>query len=184
VTTYYFKDGYVGMYGTAMDVPVSSVWLGLSNHGFEQGIQAAVYLATEKKRSQTPPPPPTPGGCGGTCGDTSSGKQCFTIPPNTEFGFTVFVNSQYKDAIHLFIDDQLVDTLTGSGLKNVYLGTKIYNSGKGKVCVSVEANGKPCKLRFVDNPLSGKPGFAVVAAEDSTDNDYNDSFVVLNWPLT
>ncbi len=112
---------------------------------------------------------PTPIGCGGSCGEVTDGKQCFVIPPNIKFGVTALINAVHKQTIKLFIDDQLTDTLTGAGLNDAALGTKVYSSGKGNVCVAIEANGKPLKLRFADNPLAGKPDIAVVGAEDGTD---------------
>ena len=127
---------------------------------------------------------PTLNNCGGSCGEVTDGKQCFVIPPNIKFGVTALINAVNNQTIKLFIDDQLTDTLTGAGLNDTTKGTKVYSSGKGNVCVAIEVNGKPSKLRFADNPLAGKPGIAVVGSEDGTDNDFNDSVVVLNWPLT
>ncbi|MEK9494985.1 fucose-binding lectin II, partial [Photorhabdus sp. P32] len=43
---------------------------------------------------------------------------------------------------------------------------------------------KPCKLRYFDNTLDGKPGSVIIGAENGTAGNYNDSVVVLNWPLT
>ena len=42
---YFFKDGYLSAFRSKLkDVPIASVWLGLDACGFNEGIQAAVYL--------------------------------------------------------------------------------------------------------------------------------------------
>lgn len=130
-------------------------------------------------------------GCKGSCGEDNSGKHCFKLPPNTTFGLTAYANTDaHKQTVKLYIDDNLVDTYNGKGLNNTPMNnsdgknTKVYHSGAGNVCVQVEGDGKPCKLRYSDNTLDGKPGFATIGAESGSDDDYNDSVVVLNWPLT
>ncbi|WP_370576193.1 fucose-binding lectin II [Serratia sp. PAMC26656] len=130
-------------------------------------------------------------GCKGSCGENDSGKQCFKLPPNTAFGLTAYANTDaHKQTVKLYIDDNLVDTYNGKGLNNTPMNnsdgknTKVYHSGTGNVCVQIEGDGKPCKLRYSDNTLDGKPGFITIGAESGTDNDYNDSVVVLNWPLS
>lgn len=65
---------------------------------------------------------------------------------------------------------------------NGWVTRDIYSAGN--VCVQVEGDGKPCKQRYSDNTLDGKLGFATIGAESGSDDDYNDSVVVLNWPLT
>ncbi len=59
------------------------------------------------------------------------------------------------------------------------MATKFYTSGTGKVCIEIEGNGKPYKLRYFDKIL----GTAIIGAENGTNNNYNDSVVFLNWPL-
>ncbi|CEF28698.1 conserved hypothetical protein [Xenorhabdus nematophila str. Websteri] len=78
----------------------------------------------------------------------------------------------------VYIDDFLVDTFTGKGTY-----TKAYTSGTGKVCIEIIGDGKPCKLRYSYNTLDGKPGTVTIGAENDSNNNYNDSVVVLNWPL-
>jgi mannose-binding lectin len=129
-------------------------------------------------------PKPCEGHCGGKCGDNpQGGRQCFSLPANTKFGLNALINSDSTQTVKVFIDDKQVDTLTGSGLGNVNPGAKTYNSGSGKVCVEVWANGKMSPLRYADNPLDNKPGMVVMGTEDGKDNDYNDSIVILNWGL-
>ncbi|WP_240002605.1 fucose-binding lectin II, partial [Photorhabdus sp. S15-56] len=41
----------------------------------------------------------------------------------------------------------------------------------------------PSKLRYFDNTLDGKPGTAIIGAENGTNNNYNDCVVILNWTL-
>ncbi|MNH42505.1 Fucose-binding lectin II (PA-IIL) [compost metagenome] len=50
--------------------------------------------------------------------------------------------------------------------------------------VEILSNGKPVKsTKFAYQIFDKEPGVAVFAAEDGTDNDYNDAIVILNWPL-
>lgn len=158
--------------------------------------------------SPTPPPPapaptPTPPApapapspsphdcdCNGRCGDNDSGKQCFQLPANTQFGVTAFANTTaHNQTVKLFVDDKLVDTFSGKGVKNTPMlnasksNAGTYNSGSGKVCIQVDGDNKPCKLRYVDDILDRRPGVIMIGAESGTDNDYNDSIVFLNWSL-
>ena len=49
-TVYFFKDAHLSTYGGSHnDVLISSVWQGVSTCGFDQGIQAAVYLDPGRK---------------------------------------------------------------------------------------------------------------------------------------
>ncbi|HEY9132114.1 MAG TPA: fucose-binding lectin II [Dyella sp.] len=140
----------------------------------------------------TPDPDPNPHDCDckGRCGDNDSGKQCFDLPANTQFGITVFANTTaHNQTVKLFVDDKLVDTFNGKGQNNTPMlnasksNAGVYSSGSGKVCIQVEADGKPCKLRYVDDILDRRPGVIMIGAESGTDNDYNDSIVFLNWSL-
>ncbi|MDH6146405.1 MULTISPECIES: fucose-binding lectin II [Paraburkholderia] len=109
----------------------------------------------------------------------------FNLPPNTAFGVTVLVNSAAVQTVSVFVDDASKPsaTFTGSGTSDRNLQTQILNSGKGRVHVIVEANGKQSKLGSRQVDIFQKAYFGLVASEDGTDNDYNDGLVILNWPL-
>nr|WP_276204148.1 fucose-binding lectin II [Photorhabdus australis] len=62
-------------------------------------------------------------------------------------------------------------------------GQKYRKLSTGKVCIEIERNGKPSKLRYFDNTLNGKPGTAIIGAENGANNNYNDCVVILNWPM-
>ncbi|WP_445373916.1 fucose-binding lectin II [Photorhabdus tasmaniensis] len=127
--------------------------------------------------------PDKPSNCGGECGTNDTGKYCFQLPQSIRFGLTAYSNTDiYRQTVKVYIDDRLVDTLTGKGTDNL-MATKAYTSGTGKICIEIEGNGKPCKLRYSYNTLEGKPGAVIIGAENGTNNNYNDSIVVLNWPL-
>ncbi|ERT13067.1 fucose-binding lectin II [Photorhabdus temperata] len=79
----------------------------------------------------------------------------------------------------MYIDGLLIGRLTGKETT-----TKSYTSGTGKICIEIEGNGKPCKLRYAYNPLDEKPGTTIIGASNGTHNNYDDSVVVLNWPLS
>ncbi|MCT8344480.1 MULTISPECIES: fucose-binding lectin II [Photorhabdus] len=146
-------------------------WLGVT---FNK-IQAAVSVDTDLLGSQN---------CGGTCGNNDTGNYCFQLPQSTRFRLTAYTNTDvHQQTIKIYIDDILVDTLTGKGVDNL-TATKSYSSGTGKICIEITGNGKPCKLRYSDNTLDGKPGSVIIGAESGTEGNYNDSVVVLNWPLT
>lgn len=118
------------------------------------------------------------------CGDNpQGGRQNFGLPANINFGLNALINSSVTQTIKVFIDDQLVDSLSDSGIENKNPGAKIYNSKSGKVGLEVWANGKVSGLKYANNPLNNKPGIAILATEDYSDNDYNDTIVILNWPL-
>ncbi|MDE9545550.1 fucose-binding lectin II [Xenorhabdus bovienii] len=119
------------------------------------------------------------GGCSGTCGTNDNGKYCFQLPQSIRFGLIAYTNTTtHQQTGKVYIDDFLVDTFTGKGTY-----TKAYTSGTGKVCIEIIGDGKPCKLRYSYNTLDGKPGTVTIGAENDSNNNYNDSVVVLNWPL-
>ncbi|MFD0707141.1 fucose-binding lectin II [Photorhabdus akhurstii] len=123
--------------------------------------------------------PNKPSNCGGECGTSDSGKYCFQLPQSIRFGLIAYTNTTaHKQTVKVYIDDLLVDTFTGKGTD-----TKAYTSGTGKVCIEIIGDGKPCKLRYSYNTLEGKPGTVTIGAENDSNNNYNDSVVVLNWPL-
>ncbi|MCC8421136.1 fucose-binding lectin II [Photorhabdus thracensis] len=123
--------------------------------------------------------PNKPSNCGGECGTNDTGKYCFQLPQSIRFGLTAYDNtSTYQQTVKVYIDGLLIDTLTGKETT-----TKSYTSGTGKICIEIEGNGKPCKLRYSYNTLEGKPGAVIIGAENSTNNNYNDSIVILHWPL-
>ncbi|WP_350306542.1 fucose-binding lectin II [Photorhabdus viridis] len=139
-------------------------------------IQAAVSFDTDLLGSNSS------GICGGICGANNTGKYCIQLPHNIKFGLSAYVNTDiHQQTIKVYIDDQLADTLTGKGVNSV-LGFKTYSSGTGKVCIEIAGDGKPCKLRYANNPLDAKPGTTIIGAENGTANKYNDSVVVLIWP--
>ncbi|MDB6373826.1 fucose-binding lectin II [Photorhabdus bodei] len=119
------------------------------------------------------------GSCSGTCGTNDTGKHCFQLPQSIRFGLIAYTNTTtHQQTVKVYIDDLLVDTFTGKGTD-----TKAYTSGTGKVCIEIIGDGKPCKLRYSYNTLDGKPGTVTIGAENDANNNYNDSVVVLNWPL-
>ncbi|SOE70048.1 Fucose-binding lectin II (PA-IIL) [Burkholderia sp. OK233] len=126
---------------------------------------------------------------GGNGGDgTGNGGErngIFNLPPNTAFGVTVLVNSAAVQTVSVFVDDASKPsaTFTGSGTNDRNLQTQVLNSGKGRVRVTVEANGKQSKLGSRQVDIFQKAYFGLVASEDGTDNDYNDGLAILNWPL-
>ncbi|WP_323836836.1 fucose-binding lectin II [Photorhabdus africana] len=156
---------------------IQSNWKGVT---FKK-VQAAVSVDTDLLGSDRGND--RGGSCGGECGINDIGKHCFQLPYSIRFGLAAYVNTDiHQQVIKIYIDDLLVDTLTRKGTDNA-IGIKTYTSGKGKVCVEIEGDGKPCKLRYAYNTFDGKPGIAVIGAENGSNNNYNDSVVVLNWPL-
>jgi len=130
------------------------------------------------KATAQPQPEPQPAGGGERDG-------VFNLPANIAFGVTALVNSAAEQTITVYLDDNQTPAATfqGNGTQDKNLQTQVLNSGKGKVKVVVSANGKPSKLGSRQVDLFKKTYFGLVGSEDGTDNDYNDSLVVLNWPL-
>ncbi|NHB94132.1 fucose-binding lectin II [Photorhabdus cinerea] len=180
---YLFKDGHYIRYNTksnVIDGGPKSTKTGWSGVIFPK-IQAAVSVDADllgSKRGNSN----NSGGCSGTCGTNDTGKHCFQLPQSIRFGLIGYNNTNIQQTVKVYIDGLLVDTLTGQGANNL-MATKAYTSGTGKVCIEIEGNGKPSKLRYFDNTLDGKPGTAIIGAENGTNNNYNDCVVVLNWPL-
>ncbi|KAA1175377.1 fucose-binding lectin II [Photorhabdus heterorhabditis] len=176
---YLFKDNYYIRYNTnsnTIDVgPISiqTYWHGVTFHK----IQAAVSVDADLLGSSNN------GNCGGTCGNSDTGKYCLQLPPSIRFSLTAYSNTDiHQQTIKVYIDDRLVDTLASKGIDNL-IGTKIYKSGTGKVCFEITGNRKPSKLRYFDNTLDGKPGTAIIGVENGINNNYNDTVLMLNWPL-
>ncbi|MCK3669004.1 fucose-binding lectin II [Photorhabdus noenieputensis] len=150
-----------------------------SINGYTEGafktIQAAVLIDSDLLGSDRG----NNGGCSGICDTNDTGKYCFQLPQSIRFGLIAYTNTtSHQQTVKVYIDDLLVDTLTGKGTD-----TKAYTSGTGRVCIEIIGDGKPCKLRYSYNTLDGKPGTVTIGAENDANNNYNDSVVVLNWPL-
>ncbi|WP_175956810.1 fucose-binding lectin II [Burkholderia sp. BCC0405] len=127
-----------------------------------------------------------PGGTGsGTIGGGGERDGTFNLPPNIKFGVTALTNAANDQTIDIYVDDnpKPVATFKGAGMQDQNLGTKVLDSGKGRVRVIVMANGKPSRLGSRQVDLFKKTYFGIVGSEDGTDDDYNDGIVFLNWPL-
>ncbi|MBN3830458.1 fucose-binding lectin II [Burkholderia sp. Ac-20344] len=131
-------------------------------------------------------------GTGGNPGGTDSGNVgggerdgTFNLPPNIKFGVTALTHAANDQTIDIYIDDnpKPAATFKGAGVQDQNLGTKVLDSGKGRVRVIVTANGKPSRLGSRQVDLFKKSYFGIVGSEDGTDDDYNDGIVFLNWPL-
>ncbi|MCA8300743.1 fucose-binding lectin II [Burkholderia seminalis] len=126
---------------------------------------------------------PGTGNIGGGAGGERDGT--FNLPPNIKFGVTALTNAANDQTIDIYIDDNPTPTATfrGAGVQDQNLGTKVLDSGKGRVRVIVMANGKPSRLGSRQVDLFKKSFFGIVGSEDGADDDYNDGIVFLNWPL-
>jgi len=123
------------------------------------------------------------GGFGNIGGGERDGT--FNLPPNIKFGVTALTNAANDQTIDIYIDDnpKPAATFKGAGVQDQNLGTKVLDSGKGRVRVIVMANGKPSRLGSRQVDLFKKSYFGIVGSEDGADDDYNDGIVFLNWPL-
>jgi sulfur carrier protein ThiS len=114
----------------------------------------------------------------------------YTLPPQTDFGVTVLINTSNTHTITIYVDGQAQSPeLTGSSqnggsfTRNQTL-SGIYHSGSGDVKVAVKVNGNPVKSsKYAHGIFEMEPGLAIFATEDGSDKDFNDSIVILNWPL-
>ncbi|MDR0241079.1 MAG: fucose-binding lectin II [Burkholderia sp.] len=127
-------------------------------------------------------------GTGGGAGSIGGGGErdgTFNLPPNIKFGVTALTNAANDQTIDIYIDDnpKPAATFKGAGVQDQNLGTKVLDSGKGRVRVIVTANGKPSRLGSRQVDIFKKSYFGIVGSEDGTDDDYNDGIVFLNWPL-
>ncbi|RQS52981.1 fucose-binding lectin II [Burkholderia sp. Bp8986] len=125
------------------------------------------------------------GGGAGNIGGGGERDGTFNLPPNIKFGVTALTNAANDQTIDIYIDDnpKPAATFKGAGVQDQNLGTKVLDSGKGRVRVIVTANGKPSRIGSRQIDLFKKSYFGIVGSEDGTDDDYNDGIVFLNWPL-
>lgn len=107
----------------------------------------------------------------------------FTLPPRINFGVTALTNAAYQQNITVYVDNEPRATFSGSGVDDRNLGTRVINSGSGSVRIAVTVNGKQSDLVSSQVVLANRLNLALVGSEDGADQDYNDSIVVLNWPL-
>ncbi|MCT8344483.1 hemopexin repeat-containing protein [Photorhabdus kleinii] len=177
---YFFKNNNYIRYNTktgAIDngpIPIQSGWPGVTFNKIQAAVSVDADLLGSKRDNNS-------GNCG-VCGTNDTGKHCFKLPQSIRFGLIGYNNTNIQQTVKVYIDGLLVDVLTGRGANNL-MATKAYTSGTGKVCIEITRDGKPCKLRYFDNTLDGKPGTAIIGAENGINNNYNDCVVVLNWPL-
>ncbi|RQT80847.1 fucose-binding lectin II [Burkholderia cepacia] len=122
-------------------------------------------------------------GAGGIGGGERDGT--FNLPPNIKFGVTALTNAANDQTIDIYVDDNPnpAATFKGAGAQDQNLGTKVLDSGKGRVRVIVMANGKPSRLGSRQVDIFKKSYFGIVGSEDGAADDYNDGIVFLNWPL-
>ena len=126
------------------------------------------------------------GGTGaGTVGGGGERDGTFNLPPNIKFGVTALTNAANDQTIDIYIDDnpKPAATFKGAGVQDQNLGTKVLDSGNGRVRVIVMANGRPSRLGSRQVDIFKKSYFGIVGSEDGADDDYNDGIVFLNWPL-
>ncbi|OXI31248.1 fucose-binding lectin II [Burkholderia sp. AU16741] len=124
---------------------------------------------------------------GGGSGNIGGGERdgTFNLPPNIKFGVTALAHAANDQTIDIYIDDdpKPAATFKGTGVQDQNLGTKVLDSGKGRVRVIVMANGRPSRLGSRQVDIFKKSYFGIVGSEDGADDDYNDGIVFLNWPL-
>ena len=107
----------------------------------------------------------------------------FTLPANIRFGATAFANSSGMQVVNVLVDGNPVAQFQGQSTGNEVIGSQVLSSGSGKVQVTVSVNGQQSSLVSAQVVLANKLNVIVIGSEDGTDNDYNDSVVILNWPL-
>lgn len=124
-------------------------------------------------------------GGAGNIGGGGERDGTFNLPANIKFGVTALANAANEQTIDIYIDDnpKPAATFKGAGTHDENLGTKVLDSGKGRVRVIVTVNGKPSRLGSRQVDIFKKSFFGIVGSEDGTDDDYNDGIVFLNWPL-
>ncbi|WP_105132045.1 fucose-binding lectin II [Burkholderia sp. BE12] len=121
----------------------------------------------------------------GTIGGGGERDGLFNLPANIKFGVTALTNASNDQTIDIYVDDnpKPAATFKGAGVQDQNLGTKVLDSGKGRVRVIVTVNGKPSRLGSRQVDIFKKSFFGIVGSEDGADDDYNDGIVFLNWPL-
>ncbi len=187
---YFFKDdSFIRFDPNLNALDAGPIIISSDNEGWRgltfKNIQAAVSVDTDLLGSHRDNSRGNSKVCNGTCGTNDTGKYCLQLPHSIRFGLIAYTNTNIPQTVKVYIDDLLVDTLTSTSKgQNNLMATKAYTSGTGKICIEIEADGKPCKLRYFDNIFDGKPGTAIISAENGTNSHYNDSVVFLNWPLT
>jgi mannose-binding lectin len=107
----------------------------------------------------------------------------FSIPANTNFGVTAHANAAFNQLATIYVDGNQKAQFTGSGNYKL-MGDQVLNSGKGKIKVTVSANGKPSDVQQVRSVLGAATNVITIGSEDGVDDDYNDTFVDIKYPIT
>lgn len=114
----------------------------------------------------------------------------FKLPPNKKFAASVFVNADYQQTVTIYqVPDEgqpnQIGQFQGSGQTQHPLGTQILESGgSGQIQVDIQANNKHSSVlgQITENP---DYTYVLLYSEDGGgDADYNDSIVLINWPIT
>lgn len=107
----------------------------------------------------------------------------FTLPANIRFGITALVNSAGKQIVTVLVDGKTAAQFEGQSTSNEVIGSQVLNSGSGDVQITVSVNGQQSSLTSAQLILANRLNVVALGSEDSTDNDYNDTVAILNWPL-
>lgn len=107
----------------------------------------------------------------------------FQLPQNTNFSVTVLTNAGNVQNAKIYVDGVQKAAFSGHG-SAANLGTKVLNSGKGTIKVTVDVNGKVSDMVSAQIILASKMNMAIVGSEDWKDKDYNDAIAILNWPIS
>lgn len=117
------------------------------------------------------------------------GSYTYDLLPGKNFGVTTLINTGNSITVNIYAEDtpdSLIYTVDGTGVSNKTYSGICKSGNTGKIRVEILANGKPVKQTKYAYHIFDKeyyPQLAVLAAEDGSDNDFNDAIVILNWPL-
>jgi hypothetical protein len=107
----------------------------------------------------------------------------FTVRPNNNISATVFANSGANQIVTVSVDDKVAATYSGSGSPNKLLGSGVFNSGKGKITVTVATGTDPqnfSDLVSVLTEITAYSCFGYVASNDWAGSNGNDSIIIID----
>ncbi|MDR8047996.1 LecA/PA-IL family lectin [Burkholderia cenocepacia] len=115
----------------------------------------------------------------------------FPLPPQTHFRATVLANTTIPQRVEILVGGNTEPAAVFTGTAQEAPRSQILNSGDGNVRVDVFADGKKAETDARLAPIEGTSvagthhtvHFGLIAAGGSGSADFNDTVVLLQWPV-
>ncbi len=107
------------------------------------------------------------------------------IPANSSFGVNAFANGAFTQQLTVTVPGKNPFVKAGSGTNAPYANTVLETGGSTSpvnVSFAVTGNGKASQMQCATTQMNGV-NFSVITTEDGGGTDWNDSVVVVYWPV-